>query len=354
MAHGVQGRSSIDGSRVTAMTQAEDAIDEAESGHGRTRTALWLVASALFVAGSAAAVALAGFVSRDEGAVREAQVAAALGAFRSEAAHDLRRAATAHGGDALAERLAAYDETLWPMTPARVGWSWLLSTAVPTVAGGASDRPLAALYNPWADVLVVLEWRRDGGRLELVDLDVMPADCVRRGGRAPFAFEVSWERADRFPPAALLASSGDTLRAFRKQWPQGAPRTGWRAGLAPGGEAAWTRVVRPAAGLLCARALIAITEYRHPGKGEPALLSALRPPLDRALRAARSGRGAARGLAVTSILVGKKRVYALAVDPERPGRAVAFSFDAGREGLVLRRVDALDLGRIAGAGGGRS
>jgi hypothetical protein len=234
-----------------------------------------------------------------------------------------------------------------------------VSTAVPAVGGAASARPLSAFYNPWADVVLVAEWRRRGGRLELVDLDVVPADCVRRRGRPPFALERAWVAPDRFPPAALRSTAAETVDAFERMFPDGAGGEPWRARLAPGGAEGWGEVWRPAAGLLSARALLALSEYRHPERGEPALLTALRPALDRALaqaRAGRQGRAARPGLAIASVLVGKKRAYAFAVDTRQPAAsAVAFSFDAKGGDLVLSREDVVGLpGARWSTPGGRS
>jgi hypothetical protein len=159
--------------------------------------------------------------------------------------------------------------------------------------------------------------------------------------------ERAWVRPDRFAAAALQATAADTVAAFEQTFtggPSGAP---WRDRLAPGGSTAWNDVWRPAAGLLCGRALLAISEYRHPERGEPALLTALRPSLGAALADARTGRGGERprpGLAVTSVLVGKARAYAFAIDPARPAAgAVAFSFDAKGGRLPLARRDTAAL-----------
>ena len=328
------------------------------------RSPLRALALASIVLFGALVVLVVGLVVRSTRPPDPQELAVALASFRAQGARDLLAAAKAHGGDAVARRASSLEADLWPVSPPRVGWSWLLSTAVATVAGPASERPLAAIYNPWADVVLVVEWKREEGRLRIADFDVLPADCVRRGGKAPFAFETAWLRPDRFPPAALPAVTADTLGAFERLFPGGADEKAWRARLAPGGDEAWAKVVRPAAGLLCGRALVGISEYRHPERGEPRLLSAVRPALDRALAEARAGRGAALaakapatpaasrlalaaapldGLAVTSLQVGGRRAYAFAVDPVRPGRVVAFTFDAKDGTPRLVRIDALNL-----------
>jgi len=313
----------------------------------RIPVVLWLLAAATALALGAVVTVAAGVLLRDESAERGRQTAAALEAFRVRAANDFAAAVRAHGSDVLARRVAAAERSVWPVSAPRAGWSWLASTAVPAVGGAAAERPLTALYNPWADVLLVAEWRRAGARLELVDLDVAPADCARRGGRPPFAMERAWVTPDRFPAAALQSTAAETVGAFERMFADGASGVPWRDRLAPGGSAAWNDVWRPAAGLLCGRALLAISEYRHPERGEPALLTALRPSLGAALADARAGRGGERarpGLAVTSILVGKARAYAFAIDPARPADgAVAFSFDAKGGRLPLARRDDVAL-----------
>jgi hypothetical protein len=298
-----------------------------------------------------------GLVVRDPALEAERQTAAAFRSFREQAANDLVAAVRAHGTDALAKRVSSLEPALWPVSSPRVGWSWLVSTAVPAVGGPGSARPICGLYNPWADVVLVAEWKRGPGRLELADLDVLPADCVRRKGQPPFAIERPWASADRFPPAALQATAVETVDAFERMFANGAEGGPWRARLAPGGDDGWNRVWRPAAGFLSARALLAISEYRHPERGEPRLLTALRPALDRALADARAGRGgptARPGLAITSVVVGKERAYAFAVDPGRAdGGAVAFSFEAkdGRLGLARRDVVGLPGARGLASGG---
>jgi hypothetical protein len=336
-----------------------DAGADTTSRPSRAHTVLWLLIAATAALLGVLVTLVAGLLLRDPAPERERQTAAALSSFRAQAAEDFLAAIRRHGSDALARRVAARETALWPVSPPRVGWSWLVSTAVPAVAGGAGDRPLTALYNPWADVLLVAEWRRGERRLELVDLDVAPADCARRRGRPPFAMERAWVRRDRFPAAALQETAGETVRAFEQTFAAGAEGTPWRARLAPGGDEAWNEVWRPAAGLLCGRALLAISEYRHPERGEPALLTALRPELDKALGDARAGRGEARprpGLVVASILVGRTRAYAFAIDTRRPADgAVAFSFDAKGGRLPLSRRDAVDLpGSLGPRARGRS
>ena len=336
------------------------------SGNGSSmlRAGLSLLAAAAIVLVGVVVVVLAGLVVRPTAPEGDRQLAATLSSFRKGAAGDVLAAVKAAGGEPMAARVEALDPVLWPVSPPQVGWSWLVSTALPTVAGATSARPLTGFYNPWADVLLVLEWRRERGRLELADLDVVPADCVRRGGKPPFAIDVAWVRPDRFPPLALQSSVTDTTAAFERLFPNGAGGGAWRARLAPGGDETWSQVLRPAAGLLCARALLAISEYRHPEPGEPAILTALRPTLDRALAEARAGRAAALvegapatpaasrsalaraplgGLAITSILVGKERAYAFAVDPGQPGGVVSFTFDAKDGPLALVRLDVVGL-----------
>jgi hypothetical protein len=133
----------------------------------RITTVRWLLAAATALTLGVLVAIVAGLLLRDESAERGRHTAAALESFRTRAADDFAAAVRAHGSAALAQRIAAVERSVWPVSSPRTGWSWLVSTAVPAVGGGAGERPLTALYNPWADVLLVAEWRRADGRLEL-------------------------------------------------------------------------------------------------------------------------------------------------------------------------------------------
>lgn len=157
-------------------------------------------------------------------------LAEAAGQFRvrgqSNFADAVKRHATASGAAAFAR----INKAVWAGVDSQVPWSHFMLVSVAALAVGDGGNFLAAFYNPWSDVFLITQWRREAKGLRIADAEILLGDWVRKRGVAPLTATPLWLRGGRHLPAAPAIAAADSIRAFETAFARWNGKD-WRARL---------------------------------------------------------------------------------------------------------------------------
>ena len=285
-------------------------------------------------------------------------------AFREQAVVDYPKAVEIFCNDAAKRNFRALDTEVWTVARPTIGWSWFFGTATFTATGQNTDRPLAAFYNPWADCFVLLALKKKDGALEVAEVEMLPAACIRKQGKPPF--DLAPPCKDGFPPESAAQGFVASIRAVEKLFPRGA-EPGWRERCGTAIPEIWKNVLHPAASLACGNALLSISEFRAGPDSDRPVISALQPAINGALAQCRRGGllslatalpatqketlaaveafgdAAFKNMSVAFAITGKSAAYVFCVNPQNCNFCVAFSCRMNGDKMDLARVDLLDF-----------
>ena len=197
-------------------------------------------------------------------------------AFRSMAVIDAGAAFKKHASGRALKNIDLLNAQVWTITRPDVGWSWFLDISPFAVGLAASDHPLSAFYNPFADAMLILEWEKAASGYVISDLEIIPADCIRKAGKPPFDLNPSWKKAGIFPPEGIATSFLDSMKSFEEMFPVKGSADNWRATIGITDPELLKNIIRPAASLSMGQALLSLSEFRSASPGEPQCAEALR------------------------------------------------------------------------------
>jgi len=161
--------------------------------------------------------------------VRLTALLTAVSRFKELSLGNYERALLMFATDPAIAKFKQLNEAVWTDTPARVGWSYFMSSSVHAVGSTERKQPLVAFYNPWSDVFLITEWRFDQDMPRLVDAEMLMGDWLRGGDELnPIPH---WLRTDLFKPAALGASVAESIQQFEARF-SGNARARWREHMA--------------------------------------------------------------------------------------------------------------------------
>lgn len=251
---------------------------------------------------------------------------------------------------------------IWSICKPDIGWSWFLDSSLFTVTGVDTEHPLAAYYNPWCDCFLLLGMERTGGKLVIADVEVLPADCIRKSGKPPFDFNSRWNDDKAFPPEVIATTFVTSISAFEKLFPNGAEKN-WRNRCVPQLPEIWMKIIYPAASLACGNAILTVSEFRASPDPDLPMMNALQPAVMEAIRQCNEkglakfaaetkatqkvcldavqilGDGTFKGLKVAYAITGKSTAFAFCINPKSPGMCVAFSCRFANKKMEVERVD---------------
>jgi hypothetical protein len=138
----------------------------------------------------------------------------AVGEFRQSGMRDFPAAIKRHATPAGARAFARINRAVWAGVDNRIAWSHFMLVSVVAVAGGDGTSSLAAYYNPWSDVFLVTQWRRDGKGLRIDDAEILLGDWIRKRGTPPLNAQPLWLRGGKHLAAAPAIAAADSIRAF--------------------------------------------------------------------------------------------------------------------------------------------
>lgn len=282
--------------------------------------------------------------------------------FRKVAVGDYDKAASSLCNSKAQLLFEQINESIWTICKPDIGWSWFLDSSLFTVTGVDTGHPLAAYYNPWCDCFLLLGMEGTGGKLVIADVEVLPADCIRKSGKPPFDFNSRWNGDKAFPPEVIATTFVASISAFENLFPNGAEKD-WRNRCVPQLPGIWMRIIHPAASLACGNAILTVSEFRaRPDPGLP-MMNALQPAVMDAIRqcdkkglaefAAETratqkvcldavrilGDETFKGLKVAYAITGEITAFAFCINPKSPGMCVAFSCRLANSKMEVVRVD---------------
>ncbi len=115
------------------------------------------------------------------------------------------------------QRLRDLNQTLFPTAEPAAGWAYHFGHSL-VAPGGINGRRQAVLfYNPWSDVGLVTVWE---GETRITDLEAIPGEALRNGGKAPLGGVPGWMRPQAYGPFAVGHATAQTVKAFETAFAQ--------------------------------------------------------------------------------------------------------------------------------------
>ena len=223
---------------------------------------------------------------------------------------------------------------------------------------------LAAFYNPWSDIAFLALWQPRGEEtFAMTDAELVPGDCIRKRGVAPFKVLRQWRQIDEPPPLAICESAYQTLQAFRQAFasPPGTAAQ-WRQRL-PGLQNDKVRAIALlGAGMMLSRTVGEVNAYRTEPK-----LAAVRASTEATLAELRAGNldqvlgrtgqtdagtreelsrdlaGKWAGMKVVSVLDWEEWTFVFLDSADQSGLFVSFFFRKAAGRPTLKRIDPMDI-----------
>jgi hypothetical protein len=186
--------------------------------------------------------------------------------------------------------LKSLGQELWQEVSADAGWTFLTQTSVAMVGATAGEQALSAFYNPWADVFLLLEWSRQGGRWKISDADIAIGDWFRKVGEEPVETQPLWLRGNERRSGALAKAVADSAGVFDALFPADATAAGWRALLKLEQPEPGRSLNRSLASVNIAGVLLNVSEFSLPGDSESPRLPVIRNSVEQIRAAMASGK----------------------------------------------------------------
>lgn len=223
---------------------------------------------------------------------------------------------------------------------------------------------VTAFYNPWSDIAFLALWQPQGEEtFAMTDAELVPGDCIRKRGVAPFKLLRHWRQIDEPPPVAVCEAACRTLEAFRQAFATAPPAPAqWRRRL-PGLQDDKVRgAALLGAGMMLSRTVDEVRAYRSEAK-----LAGVRAAVDAALVDLRAGRieqvlartgqndpatreelgrdlaGKWAGMRVVSVLDWEEWTFVFLDAADQPGLFVSLFFEKADGRPALKRIDPMDI-----------
>jgi hypothetical protein len=142
----------------------------------------------------------------------------AVAGFKEKAVVCSYKAFNAYGSKETVKRSLDLGKELATEYPQGFTWSYLIGFSYYVIGGQQSAYPVVGFYNPWADVLTLTVWDIVEGRLKIIDLEVVPGDCIR-GKWKSTSPKPYWMRINDLAPNSLGTAVARTIFAFEKRFP---------------------------------------------------------------------------------------------------------------------------------------
>ncbi|PKK88608.1 MAG: hypothetical protein CVV64_18115 [Candidatus Wallbacteria bacterium HGW-Wallbacteria-1] len=109
---------------------------------------------------------------------------------------------------------------------------FLATGEVPMISWLGPSEAMVGLYHPWADLMLLTEWRASNFGAAIHSLELVTGDFLRNGGEPPYQIMPLWRQPGQgLPPEALRKTVSETGAAFRSIFRDALPGGKWRMEL---------------------------------------------------------------------------------------------------------------------------
>lgn len=148
------------------------------------------------------------------------KIAPSVLAFRQLAQEGFGFALQKYASPFVRDKFGKFDEALWPVTNAEMGWSFFFNTALVCFGMPLPSGELPVVfYHPWSDVLLISIWHEQTGiKIEMNDAEVLMGDFLRKDGHPQFDTRPLWLRQGKISAVTAGLAAAETLAAFEKKF----------------------------------------------------------------------------------------------------------------------------------------
>lgn len=260
------------------------------------------------------------------------------------------------------DRFVEMSRTVWQDLDDGLGWSLFFILSPLSIAGAESETPMIAFYQPWADVYLITQWRKQSDNFKLHDADVISGVLFRIGSEHSKSSLPLWLQVTYFRPVSLALALVSSVSEFEDRF--NSALTGpWRSRVPSLENPEMTNLIRLDAGVSLMEHLLHMMAWSVPRTDEDARIPLLRkktaeflnlakdhkldsffrtggqetlPEVKNILTSPEIGRiGSCR---VSFALPGKDGAMVFLVPPDRPDFTISLMF-RGNNQPVITRVD---------------
>lgn len=266
----------------------------------------------------------------------------------------------------LQPRVDALDKEIWGELDVDDGWSYFFWLALFDVGHPTSEKPLVGFYHPWSDFWVLTQWQVDP-QPQIVDVEILSGEWLRRRGEPPFDPNPDWLRRKEFPAERLARATVENIGGFDRLMKEEKPW--WQLLQLPEQEEVVRKVNYPSVSLQLTTAFLRYGELAADDPAQPAV-RAVAAAVQQFLEAGKAGTMAAllesadgtqpevkqllgplppRGydrLAPVYWLADDRRAAAFLVPDGNVDFCVALAYERQGDDLRLVRVDLLNFPRL--------
>ncbi|MFZ5807035.1 MAG: hypothetical protein ACOY3I_07510 [Verrucomicrobiota bacterium] len=138
-----------------------------------------------------------------------------LGKFRLSACVDPWKAFEQYSSSVANQRFKEIGKILCPISDSKSGWQFFFGTSVSAVNALNEETILTLFYNPWSDVALITEWKKQENKPICTDAELVTGDILRNN-KNPILTPLWRREGTAPPPLEVIVATSRTMKDFLK------------------------------------------------------------------------------------------------------------------------------------------